>query len=127
LSQKKSREQRINDSIFPEMLDELADEGTTSYKMDLSQRRIVYYSNDGSEKARSFPGKKLAIGSAFDQELLKDEWMENDYETFLSEIARAGVKSYIVDTSARTITYIGNGSKFTEVVPQSSRTKKKKP
>jgi uncharacterized protein YbcV (DUF1398 family) len=127
LSQKKSRDQRINDSIFPEMLDELAEEGTVSYKMDLSQRRLTYCSNDGSEKTRSFPGKKLAIGSTLDQELLKDEWMENDYETFLAEIARAGVKSYIVDTSARTITYVGSGSKFTEIVPHSSRTKKKKP
>jgi uncharacterized protein YbcV (DUF1398 family) len=124
---KKSKEQMVNDSIFPKMLNELAEEGTTSYKMDLSQRRLVYYGTGGSEKARSFPGKKLAIGSKFNQELLKDVWMENDYETFLSEIARAGVKSYIVDTSARTITYFGSGNKYTEVVPLPNRADSKNP
>ena len=108
--------------MFPGYLTELADAGTTSYKADLSQMSIVYYGRSSGNvqverEAARLPGQKLVIGGTFNKDLLKGLWKENDYETFLSEIARAGVRSYTVDISARTITYSGSGQKYTEFVP----------
>ena len=121
---KEGVQRKVNsEPMFPAYLNELADAGITSYKANLSQGSLVYYgrgsgSVEDARKTEKLPGKTLVIRDTFNKELLKDAWRENNYTTFLSGIARAGVHSYKVDTSARTITYFGNGGSYTETVPQ---------
>lgn len=109
--------------MFPSFLNDLVDRGITSYRVDLSLRSIVYYGRDSKniEKERqreSLPGKAIATRGSFNKKLLKNAWIENDYDKFLAQIAQAGVRSYRVDTSARTITYFGDGASYTETVPE---------
>ena len=114
---------RIGESEYPAMLDRMAKAGITRYEADLSLGSVAYYgkgsgNQDEKREQQRLPVALLEIARDFDHSLLTLAWTENDYATFLYEIARAGVRSYRVDVSARTITYFGGGNSYTEVIPR---------
>lgn len=117
-------ERNVSDSEYPELLDQMADQGIVWYEADLTGGSVTYYTKSpGSESetgdSEKLPVSSLTIAAALDRDLLRLAWAENDYVTFLTEIARAGARGYRVDVAARTITYLGHQETYSETVPSS--------
>ncbi|MGH2639015.1 MAG: DUF1398 family protein [Rhabdochlamydiaceae bacterium] len=110
---------------YPEFLNAIRDAGVRSYEVDVATGMIAYRggnADDVYEETKWSAGEQLEVSDEFNTGLVKSAVLRNqrketDYATFLKEIARAGVLSYKVDVSIRTIKYEGRSQSYTEQVP----------
>jgi uncharacterized protein YbcV (DUF1398 family) len=109
---------------YPGIFNTLKDAGVEYYETNVRDHTIVY-SGDGDhfieDPAENSVG--LSIAEIFSPDKVKaaiarNQNKETDYVQFLREIAAAGVQSYRVDMTARTVTYkCGNSQAHVERVP----------
>src|SRR5687767_4243561 len=96
---------------YPKLFDALKGAGIQSYETDVPRFEITYFG--AGEQYRKSPPQGFSPGTAashFDVQAIKKAIQrigrgETTYPQFLEEIAAAGVHTYRVDMSARTVTY----------------------
>lgn len=109
---------------FPYLAETLRRAGVRKNHWSLPACQSLFVTNDGPAV---FPGTPLISGPAevpaFDQEALiralrTDQAGASTFQEFLSSSWQAGVVSYEVDFSARTVSYRGcNGEEYVESYP----------
>jgi len=102
---------------FPKTFDALKNAGVDYYDVDIATHQITYH---GSGKSFSEPAPTgspiLQVSERFDKQAVqqviqKHQKEKTSYQDFLEGIAQAGVRSYRVDMSKRTVAYRGSSPK----------------
>ena len=109
---------------FPYVAESLRAAGVTKYLFDVPSTTVIYVTDDGAVLR---PGQSIRTGAtvvpAFDPDRLVaairiDQRGESTFPEFVKQTFLAGVVRYVVDTAARTCTYIGgNGESYVEEYP----------
>jgi uncharacterized protein YbcV (DUF1398 family) len=109
---------------YPQLFEALKKAGVSSYETNVAIHSIHYYGVDG-DFIQEIPSEVLSISKEFNQEALikairRSQAKETDYQTFLKEIAQAGVPHYKVNMQERTVSYFGCDPtrKYVEKVPE---------
>lgn len=110
---------------FPEHLVKLLPLGVNSYQIDLENVKANYYGKNESNKVYLLPlDKNLLFGSQWAPEKIKEaiikiQKKELSYQSFLQELALAGVRRYTVDLLMKMTVYFDGEHEFIEPFPQS--------
>ena len=106
---------------FPERIHNLSKIGIERYYVDLMNRNIIYYSQDGESYSEHILIESIpALAIAFDKAKVIDAIRSNqkgeiDYQTFLRKIITAGTVSYTVYLDGKQVIYVGRkGDSHTE-------------
>jgi len=110
---------------FPKTFDALKNAEVDYYDVDLAAQQITYYGGGKSFSEPAPTGQPLQISNRFDKQAVQQviqthQKEKTSYQDFLKGIAQAGVKSYRVDMSKRTVAYRGSNpnEEHVEQVPQ---------
>lgn len=110
---------------FPAYVNEIKGLGLLRYEFWVDNGRIIYYgANDHViNSSAKYPHLDISTQSSADQ--LKQiiaihQQGKTDFITFCNEVAAAGVKKWVIDTSLMTCTYydLRDNEMVSEVIPQ---------
>jgi len=109
---------------YPKIFNSLKDAGVEHYETKVANHEITYFGGGKSfQEPITSEVVTLAISDQFNENAVQEAIRSNQskgstYMEFLEGIAGAGVNSYQVDMSERTVTYMAaNGEKYVEKVP----------
>jgi uncharacterized protein YbcV (DUF1398 family) len=109
---------------YPKIFNSLKDAGVEYYETKVANHEITYFGGGKSfQEPISSKVATLTVSDQFNESAVQEAVRTNQskgstYMEFLEQIAGAGVDSYRVDMSERTVTYMGaSGEKYIEKVP----------
>ncbi len=108
---------------YPQLFKGLKEAGVTSYSVDVIRYRITYFSEGRTFVENGPKDWKVEIGSFKEEEVVKAirraQRRETNYQTFLKEIAAAGIPKYYVSMSECAVNYLGVDiqNKYVEKIP----------
>lgn len=112
---------------YPDLVKKLVEIGVQSYTVEVSSEIVLYRFAEGKTALLDNAHQPKTIAKNFDREstiqAVRDTQQgKTDYPTFISDIAKAGVRFYEATLSGenRRVSYIGIGGYYEEQIPFSA-------
>lgn len=109
---------------YPELVSKLIGIGVESYTVDTATSTILYRFANGENFIQSHGTENRNIAVTFNnketvQAIRNNQQGKTDYPTFMSDIAKAGVRFYeaTLTGNKKRVTYIGTGGFYEELIP----------